>query len=245
MRLIWINMVNAFIDLHIGGKKKRPVSFDVVKTYPSLDELTRRHADIRREVEAILPYKDSIPSYHEVDKNQKYISSQIDPERAWRTYMFSYVTRRNEANASKCPITDALVAKVPNVVNAFFSILEPGKSIPAHDGAYRGILRYHLGLVVPEVDPPTIRVKDEIHQWQEGVAYLFDDSWQHEVTNHSPGVRVVLIVDVLRPLPLLPHALNAAAIWWMGRSDLYKRVSDAIEAASQKMPASGGSIPGR
>ena len=48
MRLIWINMVNAFIDLHIGGKK-RPVSFDVVKTYPSLDELTRRYADIRRE----------------------------------------------------------------------------------------------------------------------------------------------------------------------------------------------------
>jgi aspartyl/asparaginyl beta-hydroxylase (cupin superfamily) len=235
MRLIWINMINAFIDLHIGGKR-RPVSFDVETTYPSLQELTRRWKEVRAEVDAILPYKDCIPRYHEIDGNQKYISSQIDPERSWRTYMFCSVMRRNDANMAKCPKTAEMVARVPNVVNALFSILDPGKSIPAHNGAYRGILRYHLALVVPEVDPPKMRVKDEIHQWKEGGAYLFDDSWQHEVTNHSPGIRVVLILDVLRPLPLLPHALNAAALWWMGRSDLYKRVSDAIERASQKMP---------
>ena len=237
MRLIWINMINAFIDVHIGCKR-RPVSFDVTKTYPSLDELTQRSAEIRREVEAILPYKDCIPRYHEVDGNQKYISSQIDPDKAWRTFMFTSVMRRNDANTSKCPLTGDMVAKVPGVVNAFFSILDPGKSIPAHNGGYHGILRYHLALIVPEVDPPHMRVKDEIHQWREGVAYMFDDSWLHEVTNHSAGVRVVLILDVLRPLPLLPHALNTLALWWMGRSDLYKRVNDAIERASQKMPAS-------
>ncbi len=244
MRLIWINMINAFIDLHTGGRK-RPVSYDVTATFPSLDALTAHSAEIRKEVEALLPYKDSIPRYHEVDSNQRYISSQIDPERAWRTYMFVSVMRRNATNSAKCPITDRLVAGVPHIVNAFFSILEPGKSIPAHNGAYRGILRYHLGLIVPRNDPPFIRVKDEIHQWQEGVAWMFDDSWEHEVTNRSDGVRVVLILDVLRPLPFLPHALNAAALWWMGRSDLYKRVSDAIELASQKMPASAGTLPER
>ncbi|CAN5303720.1 aspartyl/asparaginyl beta-hydroxylase domain-containing protein [soil metagenome] len=242
MRLIWINMINAFIDLHTGGKA-RPVSFDIMTTYPSLDELTRSAAAIRREVEEILPFKDAIPRYHEVDTNQRYISSQIDPDRAWRTFMFSSVMRRNATNSARCPVTDGLLAKVPHVVNAFFSILEPGKSIPAHNGAYRGILRYHLALVVPKIDPPHMRVKDEIHQWTEGVPYLFDDSWEHEVTNHSQGVRVVLILDVLRPLPLLPHLLNAAAIWWMGRSDLYKRVSDAIETASRKMPATVGTLP--
>ena len=143
-------------------------------------------------MEDILPFKDAIPRYHEVDTNQRYISSQIDPDRAWRTYMFSSVMRRNASNSAKCPVTDGLLAKVPNVVNAFFSILEPGKSIPAHNGAYRGILRYHLGLVVPQIDPPQMRVKDEIHQWAEGVPYLFDDSWQHEVSNHSPSVRVAV-----------------------------------------------------
>ena len=37
---------------------------------------------------------------------------------------------------------------------------------------------------------------------------LFDDSWSHEVYNESDAIRVVLIVDVLRPMPRLPHALN-------------------------------------
>jgi hypothetical protein len=32
---------------------------------------------------------------------------------------------------------------------AFFSILDAGKSAPAHDGPYCGYLRYHLGLIVP------------------------------------------------------------------------------------------------
>ena len=31
-----------------------------------------------------------------------------------------------------------------------FSILAPGKHIPPHDGPYKGVLRYHLGLVVPD-----------------------------------------------------------------------------------------------
>lgn len=235
MRLIWINMINAFIDLHIGGKN-RPVSYDVRKTYPALDALTQRWREIGAEARALLPYKDAIPRYHEVDGNQKYISGSVDVERAWRTYMFVSVMRRNAANSARCPVTASLVDGLPGVVNAFYSILEPGKSIPPHEGAYRGILRYHLGLMVPEQSPPSITVKDEVHQWREGEAYFFDDSWLHEVHNRSEGIRVVLIIDVLRPLPLLPHALNSAALWWMGRSDLYKRVSDAVEKASERLP---------
>ena len=56
MRLIWINMINAFIELHIGGRR-RPVSFDAAKTCPSLQGLTRRSAAVRKEVDAILPCK--------------------------------------------------------------------------------------------------------------------------------------------------------------------------------------------
>jgi len=126
---------------------------------------------------------------------------------------------------------------VPNVVNAFFSILEPGKSIPAHEGDYRGLLRCHLRLPVPHDEPPHIRVKDQIYQWREGEAFIFDDSWEHEVTDRSSGLRVILAVDILRPLPLLPHALNRAAIWWMSRSEQYRKVNDAIKTAAQKTPS--------
>ena len=53
-----------------------------------------------------------------------------------------------------------------------------------------------------------MRVKDQVHVWEEGKSILFDDSWNHEVTNHSSDLRVVLIVDVLRPMIWPLHALN-------------------------------------
>jgi aspartate beta-hydroxylase/beta-hydroxylase len=97
-------------------------------------------------------------------------------------------------------------------MQAFFSILDGGKSIPAHCGPYRGYLRYHLALVVPQNHPPSIRVKDQHYTWQEGSGVLFDDSWDHEVTNTSDSDRVVLIVDIRRPMPLPFDALNRFVI---------------------------------
>ena len=59
---------------------------------------------------------------------------------------------QGEAKASTDPRTEdrlAALRQVPNLLGAFFSILDPGKSIPAHDGPYTGYLRYHLALKVP------------------------------------------------------------------------------------------------
>lgn len=53
-----------------------------------------------------------------------------------------------------------------------------------------------------------MRVKDQWHTWQEGRSILFDDSWDHEVVNRSTDMRVVFIVDVLRPMPFGLHAVN-------------------------------------
>jgi aspartyl/asparaginyl beta-hydroxylase (cupin superfamily) len=105
-------------------------------------------------------------------------------------------------------VTCAALDRVPGVFQALFSILDPGKSIPAHEGPYRGYLRYHLGLLVPEQDPPQIRIKDQLYTWREGEDMLWDDTWEHEVINHSKGRRVVLIVDIRRPMPLPLTALN-------------------------------------
>jgi aspartate beta-hydroxylase/beta-hydroxylase len=92
----------------------------------------------------------------------------------------------------------------------FFSILDPGKSIPAHRGPYLRYLRYHLALRVPKNNPPKMRVKDEFYLWEEGKSIVFDDSLEHEVYNKSDETRVVLIVDFLRPMNLPAHALNVA-----------------------------------
>ena len=51
-----------------------------------------------------------------------------------------------------------------------FSILAPGKRIPPHDGPYKGVLRYHLGLIVPDapVEQVGIRVGDQIRRLGRG-----------------------------------------------------------------------------
>ena len=100
---------------------------------------------------------------------------------------------------------------MPGVLGAFFSILDPKKTVPAHEGPFMGYLRYHLALVVPEEKPPTIRVKDRFHTWKERESVVFDDSWEHEVLNESEGQRVVLIVDFMRPMPWPLHLANR---WW-------------------------------
>ena len=71
-----------------------------------------------------------------------------------------------------------------------------------------GRLRYHLALQVPEHNPPRLRVGEQVIVWEEGRSLLFDDSLEHEVYNESEEIRVVLVVDVMRPLPLPFHLLN-------------------------------------
>jgi aspartyl/asparaginyl beta-hydroxylase (cupin superfamily) len=192
--------LNAFYDLHTGGRR-RPVFFDVAATRPELLELDRNFTVIREELMGILPEKTAIPRYHELDQMQYNISARVDPDKAWKVYPLNIMDVKPKAFCARCPKTTAMLDRIPGLFEAFFSILEAGKSIPAHDGPYRGYLRYHLGLVVPEKNPPSIRLRDQVYTWREGASILFDDSWNHEVFNRCDEDRVILIVDIRRPMP--------------------------------------------
>ena len=191
-----------------SGGENRPAFYNIDETFPDLRELDRNYSVIRAEMEAVLNRKDLLPRYHDLAESERYISGTIDPDKDWKVFMLRSLAGTPEANQQKCPQTTALLKKIPHLYQAFFSILDPGKSIPAHCGDYLGYLRYHLGLVVPKNNPPSMRVKDTIITWEEGKSILFDDSWEHEVYNKSDGVRVVLIVDFLRPMPAHLYSIN-------------------------------------
>jgi aspartyl/asparaginyl beta-hydroxylase (cupin superfamily) len=198
---------NWLFDLHTGGPK-RPVFFDIDQTCPALRVLDRAFPAIRAEVSALLAEKATIPRYHDLDRMQTYISGTVDADKDWKVYYLYAMGEKPAANRARCPQTAAALDRVPGLFQAFFSILDGGKSVPAHAGPYRGYIRYHLGLVVPAAAPPSIRVKDQVYTWKEGESILFDDSWEHEVINKSADDRVVLIVDIRRPMPLPFAALN-------------------------------------
>ena len=85
--------------------------------------------------------------------------------------------------------------------------------IKAHRGSYKGVLRCHLGLIVPE--PRTnvrMRVGDKMIYWEEGKCVIFDDTHKHEVWNETNGIRVVLLLDFCRPLPGWLTLVNKAVL---------------------------------
>src|SRR5262249_3072000 len=93
------------------------------------------------------------------------------------------------------------------------SILSPRKHILDHRGPYKGVLRYHLGLIVPEdAEACRIRVGEDIRHWEAGRSMVFDDTFNHEVWNDTDATRVVLFVAVMRPLPFPGSAINEATL---------------------------------
>jgi aspartyl/asparaginyl beta-hydroxylase (cupin superfamily) len=200
-------MLNRYYGRHVGGEK-RPVFFDIDSYYPELGEVTRAFPAIQAEFEALMARQMDMPRYHDVDPGEKKISATIEPDKKWSVFLLEILGHRPAENRALCPRTCAAIDRVPNMIQAMFSILDPGKSVPQHEGPYLGYLRYHLALRVPSLDPPVFRIHGQDYAWKTGEAILFDDTWPHEVINHSRELRAVLMVDVLRPMPMLPRLVN-------------------------------------
>jgi aspartate beta-hydroxylase len=211
---IFKSMLNGYLGLHMD-RAHRPTFFDIAETYPALDAVTKAYPAIRKEFDQLVAEGLTLPQYHEVDSGERAISSTT-PKR-WNVFVLECLGYKVELNRQRCPETCRALANVPNMIQAFFSILDPGKSVPKHEGPYLGYLRYHLGLRVPKHDPPKIVVNGQDYVWKEGEAVLFDDSWPHEVINNSNELRAVLIVDVRRPLPITADLVNGFVTNVVGR----------------------------
>ncbi len=164
---------------------------------------------IREELEAVLEDHEGLPNFQDISTDQ----IEITDDDRWKTYFLYGYGFRAELGIETCPRTAALMKRIPGMTTAMFSILSPGKHILDHRGPYKGVLRYHLGLIVPhDAEACRIRVGEEIRHWQEGQSMIFDDTYNHEVWNDTDETRVVLFVDVLRPLPRPWAQINRAIV---------------------------------
>ncbi len=99
---------------------------------------------------------------------------------------------RLEAQRALLPHTACACDAIPGLVNAGLSLFRPGTHLYPHCGELRGVLRCHLGLIVPPGDV-ALRIGAEQRSWSEGRCLVFDDSLEHEAWNHAASARVVLI----------------------------------------------------
>lgn len=184
--------------IETAGGDERPAFHDIDDVCPQLHRLEEAWPRIRAEVVDLMNDLDRVPTLNEVKGDDACLSAKTPHD--WRQFWLLAFGERAEANCARCPETVRLLERIPGVRMAHFSLLDAGKTVAAHSGNYAGLLRYHLGVIVPTKNPPQFRVHDQMYTWREGEAMIFDDTHEHEVFNSCAEPRVVLVVDVDRPM---------------------------------------------
>lgn len=189
-------------------------------TFPWSRRLEYRWRRIRCELDQVLRDRARLPRFQDISEDQ----ARISQDDRWKTFFLYGYGYKMPENCQRCPETTRLIEEVPGMTTAFFSILGPGKHIPAHRGPYKGVIRYHLALKVPEPRGHCrIRVGDAYACWAEGESLIFDDTYDHEVWNDTDGERVVLFMDVLRPTRFPASWVNRAAFHLIRLSPFVQR----------------------
>jgi aspartate beta-hydroxylase len=122
---------------------------------------------------------------------------------AWNGFYFWRHGGRRDANHAACPRTSEVLEALPLVrirehaPEVMFSVLTRGTHILPHRGVTNTRVVCHLPLVVPA--GCALVVAGERHEWREGEAVAFDDTYEHEAWNRGERTRVVLIIDVWNP----------------------------------------------
>jgi aspartate beta-hydroxylase len=159
---------------------------------------------IRAELEAVLAAGGAFAPYVESRSDRPFDDGHGMRDNAdWSAF---YLWREGEPvaeNAARCPATLKALEGLPlcriegRTPSILFSRLAAGARIPPHNGFINTRLIGHLPLIVP--GRCGFRVGNEVREWREGEAWLFDDTIQHEAWNDSDQDRIILIFDIWRP----------------------------------------------
>lgn len=110
-----------------------------------------------------------------------------------------------------CPETTRLVESLPSIKGAMFASLPPGARLVKHRDPFAGSLRYHMGLSTPNDDACFIEVDGTRYSWRDGQAVMFDETYIHYARNDTDQNRVILFLDIRRPVWFAPiDWLNSA-----------------------------------
>jgi aspartyl/asparaginyl beta-hydroxylase (cupin superfamily) len=210
--------------------------------FPWIAEIEANWETIANELERVLEDREALPNFQEISKDQ----IEITDDDRWKTFFLYGYGFEAKLGVEMCPQTAELMRRIPGMKTAMFSILSPRKHILDHRGPYKGVLRYHLGLIVPDdAEACRIRVGDDFRHWVEGESMIFDDTYNHEVWNDTDETRVVLFVDVLRPLPSPWSQINRAIVKAIGYSPFVldaKRNQEAWEARYRARKRGGQAV---
>ena len=172
--------------------------------FPWMDVIEAETDAIRSELQALLDGPNVFAPYIEAEANRPVDRSHsLLKSEDWTA---CYLVRNGEVvpeMASRCPRTMKAIEAAPleqvkgRAPFVLFSKLTPGAWIRPHTGFLNTRLVCHLPLIVP--DGCWFRVGAETRKWEEGKAFAFNDTIEHEARNEGTGTRTVLIFNIWRP----------------------------------------------
>ena len=200
---------SAFVRAIYDRYVHTPAILEKDEYFPEYRLFEQRWPEIREECLALMREIQTVPQFHELMQEQEALSKYGD--KYWRMFVLRAYGVDNRSNQTRCPATAALLRGRKNILSATISFLEGNKHIPAHHGPFRGILRFHLGLVIPKKADGSstnrFMIDGKPYSLQEGGTLLWDDSFEHEVWNDAGSSRAALLLDVARPGMPLPLAM--------------------------------------
>lgn len=189
--------------------------------FPWLRPLIEAVPAIRTEALPILALNDAIPPFRDFAPGHERIAPTANDWRSFFFYGYGYPIHENLA---RCPRLGALLADVPGLVSAIYSIVGPGAHIRRHRGVSKAIMTAHLGLIVPDnAEACRMQVGDRTVIWRAGEVAVFDDTYHHEVWNDTDQVRVVLLIQFRRPMRQPGRLIADALVGFVRHSSFVRR----------------------
>lgn len=167
-------------------------------------------------------------------KENAYIGKDVDVKnnRGWRIFHIKLVDHYNKEAIKIFPTIHNILQKCPEIINCSVSILDGKTFIPIHNGYYKGMIRFMFPLIIPK-DRQNVFLCNNYQKyiWKEGEGVLWDDTYPHKVYNYTEEIRVVLYMDIVRPLDGNMDKINKYLIKQISNS---KMIRDEIEKTEKK-----------
>ncbi len=179
------------------------IQFYERSAFPWLAAVEDAAPAMQAELEAVIEDEGAFKPYVEITPNRPQPSNPLLGDPSWAAFYLWKSGVPVPENAERCPRTMEVLGHAPMPVikgrspMALFSRLRPGAHIKPH----HGLLNTRLICHIPLVAPPNcrLRVGNEVREWQQGRALIFDDSIEHEAWNGSDRTRTVLLFEIWRP----------------------------------------------
>ena len=190
-----LNIINLILIILLDNP---PFLNDIDKEFTLNKQLESNYKIIKNE---FINYDGNIECFRKSNPLLSNIDTlDINNNLCWRTLYLKKIGKIISDETTKMFPNTLNMIKDEQIHNAFFSILDPYVEIKPHIGYYKGYLRYHLGIIIPEENgmKPYIICGGKKYEWKEGEGVLFDDMFLHYVKNTTSKKRVVLYLDVKR-----------------------------------------------